>query len=80
MRDFAAKCGDWVPLGGSYVNPSDPFPVTNLNDAGDLSGTFYGTDKGASSPADSAGNYVVAITRAADVRLPAASVAVTVTV
>ncbi len=63
--DFAAKCGDWVPLGGSYVNPSDPFPVTNLNDAGDLSGTFYGTDKGASSPADSAGNYVVAITRAA---------------
>jgi hypothetical protein len=64
--DFAAKCGDWVPMGGSYVDPNDPFPVTNLNDAGDLSGTFYGSDKGASSPADSAGNYVVAITRAAN--------------
>jgi hypothetical protein len=63
--DFKAKCGDWVPLGGSYVDPTVPFPVTNLNDKGDLSGTFYGTDKGASSPADSAGNYVVAISRAA---------------
>jgi hypothetical protein len=57
--DFAAKCGDWVPMGGVYVNPSDPFPVTNLNDAGDLTGTFYGTDK---SPAGA--SYVVAISRA----------------
>ncbi|HEX3271737.1 MAG TPA: hypothetical protein VHR15_13890 [Ktedonobacterales bacterium] len=61
--DFAAKCGDWVPMGGVYANPNDPFPSTNLNDAGDLSGTFFGADKGASSPADSAGNYVVAIAR-----------------
>ena len=45
----AANCGDWVPLGG-----------TAFNDAGDLTGTFYGSDRG--------GFYVVAIARAASDR------------
>jgi hypothetical protein len=51
---FATKCGDWVPLGG-----------TALNGPGDLSGTFYGTDKGGGAlPGDGpSGNYVAAITR-----------------
>lgn len=47
---FTSQCGDWQPLGG-----------TALNAAGDLSGTYYGTDKGGTA---SAGNYVAAITRA----------------
>ena len=54
--DFAARCGDWVPMGGVYVDSTVRFPVTNLNDAGDLTGTHFGTDKG--------GSYVVAISRA----------------
>jgi hypothetical protein len=59
--DQAARCGDWVPMGGQYADPNDRFPVTVLNDAGDLSGTFYGLDKGGDAPS---GNYVVAISRA----------------
>jgi hypothetical protein len=50
------RCGDWVPMGGAYVDPTVRFPVTHLNDAGDLTGTHFGTDKG--------GSYVVAISRA----------------
>lgn len=59
--DFTVRCGDWVPLGGQYVDPTAHYPVTVLNDAGDLSGTYYGLDKGGNSPAS---NYVVAISRA----------------
>ena len=44
-------CGDWQPLGGKAAN-----------DAGDLSGSFYGTDNAGG------GNYVVAITRAVDTK------------
>lgn len=55
------RCGDWVPLGGQYADPNDRFPVTVLNDAGDLSGTYYGLDKGGNAPSS---NYVVAISRA----------------
>ncbi len=47
--DFTVTCGDWQPLGGKAAN-----------DAGDLSGSFYGADLAGR------GNYVVAITRAAD--------------
>ncbi len=47
---FATECGDWQPLG-----------TPALNSAGDLSGTFWGTDKGGSAPT---GNYLAAITRA----------------
>ena len=45
---FDTTCGDWEPLGGS-----------TLNTAGDLSGTFYGTDK---NPGPT--GYVVATERA----------------
>jgi hypothetical protein len=45
---FDTTCGDWEPLGGSA-----------LNAAGDLSGTFYGSDK---NPGSS--GYVVATERA----------------
>jgi hypothetical protein len=45
---FDTTCGDWEPLGG-----------TDLDAAGDLSGTFYGTDK---NPGSS--GYVVATERA----------------
>jgi hypothetical protein len=55
------RCGDWQPLAGQYVGGTSRFPTTALNDAGDLSGTFYGADKGGSA---SAGNYIVAISRA----------------
>ncbi len=44
----SSNCGDWEPLGG-----------TALNAAGDLSGTFYGSDKNPGS-----GGYVVAVERA----------------
>lgn len=47
--DGRITCGDWTPLGG-----------TALNGAGDLSGTYYGTDYAG------AGNYVVDITPATD--------------
>ena len=44
--DFSVPCGDWVALGG----PAGP------NNAGDLVGPVYGTDK--------SGSYVVSISRA----------------
>jgi hypothetical protein len=44
--DFTIQCGDWQALGGP-AGPGQP---------GDLTSSFYGSDKG--------GNYVVAITRA----------------
>jgi hypothetical protein len=53
--DFTEFCGDWEPLGGT-VNPATL--VSSRNDAGDLSGTFWGLDKGGDAPA---GNYVVAL-------------------
>jgi hypothetical protein len=59
--DFQARCGDWQPLGGVYADPTDPYPSTTPNDAGDLSGTYFGTDKGGSAPSS---NFVVAISRA----------------
>ena len=61
--DFAPgyRCGDWQPMGGQYADPTNRYPSTVLNDQGDLSGTYWGTDKGGSSPS---ANYVVAISRA----------------
>ena len=59
--DPSIRCGDWLPLGGQYANPNNRYPSTVLNDASDLSGTYWGLDKGGDAPA---GNYVVAISRA----------------
>ncbi|MHB8452931.1 MAG: WD40/YVTN/BNR-like repeat-containing protein, partial [Mycobacteriales bacterium] len=55
---FDAPCGDFVPVGGATVNenPASPnYLQVSKNDPGDLTGTYYGSDR--------TGGYIVALAR-----------------
>lgn len=55
---FDQPCGDFVPVGGATVNenPASPdYLQVSKNDPGDLTGTYYGSDR--------AGGYIVALAR-----------------